>query len=269
MTNKIEIECNYCHKIFHDYKYRLRAKTHFCSFSCKSASTKKVVICKCGKEFTVSKLSNRKFCSTKCGHKYQTKRTGKKITCTCLNCNKTFEWYAFQDRKFCSHQCVNEYYKLGYKKGTEHINYKNGLFMNGKTCVDCGVQISRNKGVRCIKCNGIFYRGINSPHFGRMYRASRTFYNNRWFRSSWEANFAKWCDFSGITWEYESKTFSLIIKNKATTYTPDFYLSDFDCYIEIKGRWIRDSYKKFNLFKQTYNNIELFERNRLKEIGVL
>jgi predicted nuclease of restriction endonuclease-like RecB superfamily len=60
-------------------------------------------------------------------------------------------------------------------------------------------------------------------------------------KSGWEEAFAKWCDRNKTKWLYESKTFNL----GETTYTPDFYLSESDTYIEIKGFWRDDAKKKF------------------------
>jgi predicted nuclease of restriction endonuclease-like RecB superfamily len=86
-------------------------------------------------------------------------------------------------------------------------------------------------------------------------------------RSSWELNFAKWCDLSGIEWVYESKTFEL----GNTTYTPDFYLPEFDLWIEIKGYWRDDARIKFKKFKRLYKtiNIEVFDKLILKRIGII
>jgi len=92
-------------------------------------------------------------------------------------------------------------------------------------------------------------------------------YKNIWFRSTWEANFAKWLTLSNIKWLYEQKTFDL----GKTNYTPDFYLPEFNCYIEIKGWWRRDAKRKFKLFKKNYLNVNIIVLNRkaLSKLGLI
>lgn len=59
----------------------------------------------------------------------------------------------------------------------------------------------------------------------------------QFFRSSWEANVARYYRLKGIAYEYEPKTFHFIgVKNGSVSYKPDFYLPETDEYIEVKGR---------------------------------
>lgn len=130
-------------------------------------------------------------------------------------------------------------------KGSKSPGFKDGRYSKEYFCVDCDKKISKISGLygnhRCSVCHCLnLGSNINLVE-----------YNNKYFRSSWEANFAKWCDLSGIKWEYESKTFDL----GNTTYTPDFYLPEFNCYIEIKGYWWQDAKEKFNKFIKIYPNI--------------
>lgn len=58
----------------------------------------------------------------------------------------------------------------------------------------------------------------------------------RYFRSSWEANYARFLNFSKVGWKYEHKTFWFSnIKRGTRSYTPDFYLPDENVYHEVKG----------------------------------
>lgn len=52
--------------------------------------------------------------------------------------------------------------------------------------------------------------------------------------SSWEVEFAKWCDAHEIEWERPIKGFEYEW-NGNRIYYPDFYLPEFDIYIEVKG----------------------------------
>ena len=55
--------------------------------------------------------------------------------------------------------------------------------------------------------------------------------NNQFFRSTWEANYARILNLCAIKWQYESKRF----ETPYGTYCPDFYLPAIDYYIEVKG----------------------------------
>jgi len=127
-------------------------------------------------------------------------------------------------------------------------------------CKICGKELSRIDAIKCKNCY--------MKDFGKLKQHCKMiYYKNVHMRSSWEVSFAQFLDLSNIKWLYESKTFNL----KGTTYTPDFYLPEFDCYIEVKGRWFSGSKKKFKQFKKRYKNIniKLFRKNNLCELGVI
>lgn len=58
----------------------------------------------------------------------------------------------------------------------------------------------------------------------------------RYFRSSYEANYARYLNFRKIAWEYETKTFRFEKISRGTmSYTPDFFLTEEGEYHEVKG----------------------------------
>lgn len=76
---------------------------------------------------------------------------------------------------------------------------------------------------------------------------------NLFFRSSWEANFARLMNYAGIEWQYEPRTFNFDdIQRGTTSYTPDFYLPKFDKWIEIKGWMDKKSKLKIDRFRKRY-----------------
>ena len=152
-----------------------------------------------------------------------------------------------------------------------------------KRCSICYIEYMikypHNKGIRksktwkdkissSMKENGTT-KGKNNPMFGRITHGKGSYYKKIWMRSSYEIAFVKWLDRKGIRWQYEPKTFDL----GEMTYTPDFYLPEFNLYIEVKGYWRDDAKLKFEKFKQRYcgirikivNKEELKENNILKE----
>lgn len=53
---------------------------------------------------------------------------------------------------------------------------------------------------------------------------------------TWELIVAKYLDFLRFTWQRNRKRFPYIhLNGKDSTYQPDFYIEEIDCYIEVKG----------------------------------
>ena len=67
---------------------------------------------------------------------------------------------------------------------------------------------------------------------GAEIKAIETVYKGYRFRSRLEARWAVFFDALGVRWEYEKETFDL---GDAGWYLPDFWLPDFDCWVEVKG----------------------------------
>lgn len=63
-------------------------------------------------------------------------------------------------------------------------------------------------------------------------KAIQTTYKGYKFRSRLEARYAVFFDVIGFRWEYEPEGYDL---GEHGNYLPDFYLPDFNCWIEIKG----------------------------------
>lgn len=71
-------------------------------------------------------------------------------------------------------------------------------------------------------------------------------------RSAWEANFARIAKTYAIKYEFEPKVFTFPIKRGTKAYTPDFYFTDSDQWIEIKGYLDNKSKIKIKRFKRYY-----------------
>lgn len=183
---------------------------------------------------------------------------------------------------FCSKDCLKKHRSLHnpmfnvasrkkssltHKMLPKRFNLKKVVYC----CVDCANIIHWATAMygdgRCKSCANKGERGSN---FGKTVLIKQCKYKKQWFKSSWEANFAKWCDLSGIKCLYEPKAFVLEVNNKKCTYTPDFYLPEFDLWIEVKGRWMKDAEEKYTAFLQQYSNIniEIFNEDKLKEYSI-
>lgn len=73
------------------------------------------------------------------------------------------------------------------------------------------------------------------------------------FRSTWEANYARYLNRESIKWKYESITYNL---GPTKSYTPDFILED-GTHVEIKGWLTEKGAEKLRLFQEQYPEIKL------------
>jgi hypothetical protein len=86
------------------------------------------------------------------------------------------------------------------------------------------------------------------------------------FANESEKEFVKILDFYGIKWSYEPKTFPIEWGSDGSptaSFTPDFYLTDYDLYIELtilNQKLITRKNKKLKMIKDLYPdiNIKLF-----------
>lgn len=65
-------------------------------------------------------------------------------------------------------------------------------------------------------------------------RAKKVIYKDTILDSSWEYEFAKWCDENSVKWVRNVVGFDYDW-NGPRTYFPDFYLPEMDLYVEVKG----------------------------------
>lgn len=131
------------------------------------------------------------------------------------------------------------------------------------------MEVRRIKTIRTkIKNNTLNPNLTMSNPYSRTKSGKREDLNNQFFRSSWEANIARYFNYVGIKWEYEPKTFYFEdIKRGCVSYTPDFYLPDENRWVEVKG-WMDDKSKtKLKRFAKFYpeENLELIGAKEYKE----
>jgi hypothetical protein len=91
-----------------------------------------------------------------------------------------------------------------------------------------------------------------------MIAAKPTFYRQRLFRSQLEARWALFFDRLGIRYRYEPKQFRL---GYSLFYTPDFWLPDHRCFIEIKGIEPKRREKMQTLAREYRANVYTFFGN--------
>ena len=79
-------------------------------------------------------------------------------------------------------------------------------------------------------------------------------------RSLSEALMAHTLDLMQVEWEYEPQRFDL----GWGFYTPDFYLPEFDHWVEVKGMWTDSSRRKFEEFSATHHASAVMARSLLR-----
>ena len=76
-------------------------------------------------------------------------------------------------------------------------------------------------------------------------RTKKVLYKDVLLDSKWELEFVKWCDSQNIIWERNNTPFEYEWTGPRL-YFPDFFLSEYDMFVEVKG-YARDrDYAKWN-----------------------
>lgn len=83
---------------------------------------------------------------------------------------------------------------------------------------------------------------------------------------NWEVEFAKLLDEKDIKWIYTNDKFDYVYENEIHKYNPDFYLPEFDTYIEIKGYPTKRDYAKWAT--SNINNLNIFFGDDLLKLGL-
>lgn len=121
--------------------------------------------------------------------------------------------------------------------------------------------------------NGTLNASMNRENpYSRANGGKREDLNNTYFRSSWEANMARYFNFAKIEWEYEPKCFIFPnIRRGNVSYTPDFYLPETDTWIEVKGWMDTKSITKLKRFEKNFpeefKKLEIIGPNEYKEFA--
>lgn len=182
------------------------------------------------------------------------------IELICKHCNELKK----SKRSLSAHQpiCpknINRVYVNGMtgKKGTNHI----------KKAKELGLPIpdTWNKGRRDLPQR----KNISQETREKMSK-SKLLKNNggrcKWYdidekrvQGTWELSIAKILNMFNINW-IKVTTYDRSFKymfpdgDLQHTYIPDFYLEDYDIYLEIKGYWWGRSYEKMEIVKSMYKN---------------
>ena len=191
---------------------------------------------------------------------------GGKETKKCKVCGKTFKvFHSLNFIQGCSSKCSNILRSIN--------NPKSNL---GKTKYNCEylkkMSEERTGKKRSTKIKRNIAEG-NRLSNQKGYNNGKYFYAGIYFKSSYELKAAQIFDKENIKWKYEPQVFTL---SNGEVYTPDFYLEDYDKWVEIKGQLIipnkkkSSSYSKFKQFVKEHPNSIITKADEIKQIkGIL
>jgi hypothetical protein len=188
-----------------------------------------------GDEFYVPKChNNRKLCSNACRHKYTAKALTKNElrTLTCVQCLGTFSTKNV-NRRFCSPKC------FAASRFDRHT----------LVCEVCSEPIVTKKSYVPRFCSKRCTREAQSRDMVASHVNGRSCFrsdilNSPYFKSSFEADYYRYCLHLGKMPFYEHRSFHVVIDGKEKCYTPDFWFSDEDRYVELKG--VREGKSRFS-----------------------
>lgn len=233
----------------------------------------KCICIECGKEYYIfnsyiKRDGKRLYCSMNCRNKNLKEERNPRYKfnegwLNCIYCGKEFKVkpssiLSKKNRTYCTKECKE-------KNNNSH-------FKIIKNCIECGNEFevykkhSERRKFCSRSCSSInFYRINNQINKGKQMGlgGKREDLNNKYFRSSWEANYARYLNYLKLNgeiekWEYEVDTFEFVkIKKGTRFYTPDFkvYVNGEIEYHEVKGYMDDKSTTRHKRMKKYYPNI--------------
>lgn len=197
-----------------------------------------------------------------------------KRRCKRKDCSNTFKVKPYYLKYFCFQRCAAIYNNSDRDPLTNEWRNKISVSMTGKSsklrgkilvprlekvCPGCNSKFQTTKWQNNKYCSNLCSIRIvgSRPTSPKAARAKAGIRNdidpNMYFFSRWEANFARILNLLKIKWEFQPETFNL----KTQKYTPDFYLPQYNSYVEIKNFLSEYSLNRDKEFRSLYSNKNL------------
>lgn len=257
MHNKktIEIKCPICDKSAFKDKSEVKRQLKigrkiYCSRQCSIIGIK---------NSHIKYPKYEKICSM-CGQKFITSDAKKSPKYCSAICAKNYS------RQFVDKSKISASMKLAWKRG-DFEKFKSKSKINNKyklKCIICNKNfLNRSKKVKT--CSKLCFSKLLSaqsrknPNCGGETNYKKYIYKNIYMDSSWEVKLAEFLDLNNIIWERSKKLVFLWtdIDNKKRRYHPDFYLPEYNLYLDPKNKFLmkKDQFKIKQVIKE--NNINL------------
>ena len=162
----------------------------------------------------------------------------------CSHCNKESKtrMSIVQHELYCKSNPNRKIKKPSYgmlgKKGANQYSY--GAEMSDETKKKLSIlsqQIKWNddqKAAHSARMKKVVEKNPESYTSSNRGRTKQIVYNGIKFQGSWELEFYKWCEKNSVECKRNEKGFPYEWNGKRTYY-PDFYLSEHDAFVEVKG----------------------------------
>jgi hypothetical protein len=270
--------CDLCKKESYKYFYLLRRKVYqYCNDCYQKSPERKLTAkksienrragvtktCRCGKNFYVALGESNivKSCSAECRKR--------RVEFKCKTCGvvKILTQGRFKKNKYgyCN-DCFRKSPEIKIlrkkmAKDRRSYNGKNNPNFRGKVTkkCKCGTKFEVTKS----RENTAKYCSYGCASVYRPHGVKHCKYKDINFRSSWEMKFAQFLDNKNIAWEYEHKVFETCFGK----YVPDFWVPEWNSFVEIKGYFREDAKKKFDEFAKN-NSIILADQKYLNDLGI-
>lgn len=171
-----------------------------------------------------------------------------------------------QEKYNFSSNSLAKYIKLGLLKTRSSSETARilGLYDNLKLSEETKEKIS--KGMRKAVLEG--RQKTLRPYASRLIIYNHTSWlgNEEVLHGGWELKVAKYMDEQKINWSKSKEHFTYIFEQREHEYFPDFYLKDYDLFIEVKGQVMPKDLEKWKQFprklliidKKTIKNLPYF-----------
>lgn len=259
--------CKYCNKIY-DSPYKLGGHITRCKLNPnyeihlkKLEEARKHINYK-NRKINESNICYCQFCNKECKnlnslkqHEIRCKENPNKIDLTYLS-NRDYSNFNFNpSNQFIKAQKEGKKFEV-----SSETKEKLSKIWKGKDLPE-EMKIKISNGMqKAVKEHPESYFGINTNT-----RVKKYLYNGVWLDGNWEVIFAKYLDSQNIKWNRPKQGFKYIWNNGNHIYYPDFYLIDYDLYIEIKGQETERDHIKWksvsNLLVIRWDEIKKINRN--------
>jgi hypothetical protein len=190
-----------------------------------------------------------------------------------------------KSERFCSKSCANRSRSVSKETKEKIRNSIHARFPKREIpCKHCGsiFVIDRKQRKRNV-CNPICDRGkeFKSKQLSKSLKGKTGGYrigggrghggyvDGMWMDSTWEIELAKKLNDLSIAWERDTGKHRLTYvdtEGSVRNYFPDFYLPDFNTYIEVKGYWTSETKQKMNSVIERNEQVRIIILESLEEI---
>ena len=214
----------------------------------------------CNKEF-VDLYGESKFCSQSCSAGFNNKERMKNGKSSKGFKYKIIERNCKCGSKFSIAENQHSIIECDKCRRIEYIGKRKFIIMN-TTCVICGKDLTYGKGQKVKKtCSRECYSKLMSNNAkqnincGGETNYKRYVYNGISMDSTWEVEVAKLIDSLNIKWDRSKKLclWWYDDKNNKRRYHPDFYLPNFDVFLDTKNKYLMEQ-DKYKIQKVLENN---------------